>query len=197
EPGPGLDGQLIRAEVAVGVLERAAELRRPAGRGLAGTAVDQIERVALEQARRQVDRGERLAGRALAAEKGERRVVERLHAERDAVDPGCAKRAEALRLARGRVGLEGDLEIGRRGKASGGTLDHRRDRLWRHERRGAAAEEDRAQRTRPDLVGMAVDLGDERARPAGMVDRAADVAVEVAVRALRPAERPEIGRAHV
>src|SRR5690606_3032548 len=77
-----------------------------------------------------------------------------------------------------------------RGKASGGTLDHRRDRLWRHERRGAAAEEDRAQRTRPDLVGMAVDLGEERARPAGMVDRAADVAVEVAVRALRPAERP-------
>src|SRR5690606_23949092 len=45
-------------------------------------------------------------------------------------------------------------------------------------------------RTRPDLVGMAVDLGDERARPAGMVDHVADMAVEVAVRALRPAERP-------
>ena len=69
EARAGLDGQLIDAEMPVGMAQRALELGFPGGRRLAGPGVDQIEREAREQPRRQVDRRERL-GRACARGRG-------------------------------------------------------------------------------------------------------------------------------
>ena len=190
EPGAGLDGQLVDAEMAVGMAQGAVELGFPGGAGLAGARIDQIEREAFEQARGQIDRGQRLGGGVLAPEQAQRGVIERLNAERDPVHARRAHRPEPVRLARGGVGLERDLEVGRRLEAFARPLDQRGDRLRRHQRRRPAAEEDGAQHARPDLVGIALDLGDQRARPPRVIDRAAHMAVEVAVRAFRPAERP-------
>ena len=60
----------------------------------------------------------------------------------------------------------------------------------RHQRRRAAAEEDAGDRPPGRFRGEAVELGEVGAAPALLVDAVADVAVEVAVGALRAAERP-------
>ena len=46
-----------------------------------------------------------------AAEEAQRRVVERLQAERDPVDAGRGEVGEARRLDRGGIGLERDLDV--------------------------------------------------------------------------------------
>jgi hypothetical protein len=48
-----------------------------------------------------------------AAQCLQRRVVQRLHAERDAVDTGGTIAAKARRLDAGRIGLERDLDVAR------------------------------------------------------------------------------------
>ena len=53
------------------------------------------------------------SARMQAAERAEVVVVQRLHAERDAVDAGGAIAAEALRLDAGRIGFERDLGVRR------------------------------------------------------------------------------------
>jgi len=62
---------------------------------------------------RHAERVERLARRMRASELGKRAVVERLHAERNAVDAGTAITAKARRLDARRIGLKRDFGIGR------------------------------------------------------------------------------------
>src|SRR6185312_1630023 len=70
---------------------------------------------------------------------------------------------------------------------------------------GAAAEEDRGDRPAARLVSVVVELGKECPPPLRLVDRRPDMAVEVAIRAFRQAERPvdvdaegdRLGRRHL
>ena len=173
EARAGLDGQLIEAEMAARMVERPFELGRPGLDGLAGAGVDQIERETREQPCGEVDRRERLGRRVLAPEEPERPVIERLDAERDPVDPGRPEAGETTRFDRGRVGLERDLEVLGGGEAGDRAFDHRGDGRGRHQRRRTAAEKDRGEGPRTDLARRALDLGDQRARPAFVVDRRA------------------------
>ncbi len=91
-----------------------------------------------------LDRGDRLGPVVGPAEKTQRPRVERLDAERQAVDPGRGKGAEALGLGRIRVGLESDFDIAGDPPARPHPVEQRRHRLGRHQRRRAAAEEHRA-----------------------------------------------------
>src|SRR5690242_8280358 len=73
-------------------------------------------------------------------------VVERLHAERDAVDAGGAITLEACRLDAGGVSLERYLDVLGDRPVLGDGLENRANRGRLHQRRGATAKEDRGDR---------------------------------------------------
>jgi hypothetical protein len=58
-----------------------------------------------------------------AAELGEHTIVERLNAERDAVDAGGPVAAEAGGFDAGRIGFEADLDVGRDATVAGCISD--------------------------------------------------------------------------
>src|SRR5258708_22358266 len=103
------DRQLIEREMLGGFRDGAGELGTPSLRSLAGPGVDQIEGIALERRARDRNRLERLLRRVQAPERCERGVIERLHAERDAVDAGRAIAAKPGRFHAGRIGFERDF----------------------------------------------------------------------------------------
>ena len=87
-----------------------------AGERLAGARIDQVEGEAGEMSGRQPIAAS-ASSRCAARPRNQRCIVERLHAERQPVDPGGGEAGEALGLGRVRVGLQRDLEIGRGGPA--------------------------------------------------------------------------------
>src|SRR6478672_8942596 len=94
----GLDGQLIKRQMLGGFRDGALELGRPGLRRLARPRVDQVEGIALERGACDRDGGERLLRGVRAPEFLQLRVVERLYAERDAVDAGRAIAGKARGL---------------------------------------------------------------------------------------------------
>ena len=80
------------------MLERACELLAPGRQRLPLPRIDQVEGHALEIALGDGERGKRLLARVLAPERFEARIVERLHAERHAVDAGGAVACEPSSL---------------------------------------------------------------------------------------------------
>ena len=126
-----------------------------------------------------------------AAQRFQRGIVERLHAERDAVDAGCAIAAKPRRLDAGRIGLQRDLDIGGDAPVLADRIEDRADGLRLHQRRRAAAEKDRRHRAARRARRRGLDLARKGAGKALLVDRrVADMAVEIAIRAFRQAERP-------
>ena len=186
-----LDGQLIEREMVAGFGQGAGELGRPILRVLARPGIDQVERVAIENAARDADRIERFARGVHAAKLGEHAIVERLDAERDAVDAGGAVAAEAGGFDAGRIGFEADLDVGRDAPMFCNRVEDRRHRGRLHQRGRAAAEEDRRNGAVRHPRRGRRDLGGKRAHEARLVDRlAAHMAVEVAIGTFRQAERP-------
>src|SRR5262249_43489522 len=110
-----LDRELIERHVLAGFSQRAAQFARPLVRCLPRPRVNQIERIAVENRARDAHRIERFARGMSAAERRQRRIVERLDAERYAIDTGGAITAKTLCLDAGRIGLKRDL-------GHGGTL---------------------------------------------------------------------------
>src|ERR1700688_314923 len=83
-----LDGQLIKREMFGRLRNGALELGRPGIERLARPCIDKIERITIEDRARYVDRIERLLHRVQPAKFFERGVIERLYAERYAIDAG-------------------------------------------------------------------------------------------------------------
>ena len=186
-----LDRELIERKVVAGLRQRRLQLARPGFGLLVRPGVDEIERVAIEHAARDGDGVERLTRRMHAAEFGQHAIVERLHAERHPIDAGGAVAAKARRLDTGRIGFERDLGVRRDPPLPGDRIEHARDRRRLHQRRSAAAEKDRRHRTAAQALGNRPDLGVKGFEETRLVDRlAAHVAVEVAIRTFRQAERP-------
>ena len=186
-----LDGQLIERQVLAGLGQSELEFARPLGRLLPRPGVDQVERVARKHRARDGDGIERLARRMHAAELRQRPIVQRLNAERHPVDPGGPVAAKARGLDAGRVGFERDLDIGRHGPMPGDGVEDRRHRCRLHQRGGAAAEEDRRDGSARHARRGRGDLGRKGGDEPRLVDRlAAYMAVEVAIRTFRQAERP-------
>ena len=127
----------------------------------------------------------------LAAEEAQVGVVQRLHAQRDAVDARRPEAPEPPGLDRGRVRLQRDLDVvGEPANASAARS------ITAATVAGAISEgvpppkKIEPQRAPGVSAGEMVELGHQRPRPARMVDAVADMAVEVAVGALGLAERP-------
>ena len=186
-----LDGQLIERKMLGRLGNGALELGRPGGRRLARPRIDEIERVALEIRARHRDRVERFLRAVQAAQLFQRGIVECLHAERHAVDAGGAIAAEARCFHAGRIGFQRHLDVGRDAPVFADGIENGLHRRRLHQRRRAAAEEDRRNGAAGHARGGRGDLGFERAHETRLVDTAmAHVAVEVAIGALRQAERP-------
>ena len=65
---------------------------------LTGERIDEVEADSFERSLRDIERGQRLGGIVGATEEAELRIIERLDAERQAVDTGLPKVGEALYL---------------------------------------------------------------------------------------------------
>ena len=186
-----LDGELVEREVVGGERERRRQLGRPGLRRLARARVDQVEGEAREGRARDLDRPERLLDIVQPAEEAKVRVVQRLDAERDAVDAGGAVAAEALRLDARRVGFERDLGVRRDRPVPGDRVEDAptvagsiSDGVPPPRKMLDTVRPGRAVRRRRDLAG-------EGLRIARLVGRlVADMAVEVAIGAFGRAERP-------
>src|SRR5262249_56754291 len=100
EGGAGLDRQLIKREVRAGESQRFVEFVFPGGGALPGAGIYQVEGGAREDVASERDCGNRLVAIVTAAEKPQRRRIERLHTERQAIHPGRGKPRKALRLRR-------------------------------------------------------------------------------------------------
>ena len=171
--------------------ERLDEFGAPQVDGLAGTGVDQVERGAIEDRDRGLERGQRLLAIVQAAEHAQVGIVQRLHAERNPVDAGRAIAAEATRLDAGRIGFQRDLGVGFNRPVIADRPEDRFDGRGLHQRGRAAAEEDGGDRASPGQRGAMRDFGAKRLDIAILVHgRAPDVAVEVAIWAFGQAERP-------
>ena len=190
EAGAPFDRQLVERQVFAGEGQRVLEFGRPGLGRLAGPGIDQVEGVAREMAARGIESGQRLVRRMLAAEELERSGIERLHAQGHAIDARFGQGREPGGLDRGRVGFQGDLDLRRAIPQRLGAGDHGIHGLGRHQRRRAAAEEDRFDPAAWRLASGVLELCQQRFAPASLFDAVADMTVEVAIGALRLAERP-------
>ena len=126
-----------------------------------------------------------------AAELLQRGIVERLHAERHAIDAGRAIAAEARRLDAGRIGLQRHFDVGRDRPVLADGVEDRRTDVGCISDGVPPPKKMRRHRAARHARGGRGDLGFEGAHEARFVDAAvAHMAVEVAIRALRQAERP-------
>jgi len=87
--------QLVERKMLGPEAERAGEFAMPVGERLTGSRVDQVEGEAREDRPRHFDRGQRLGDAVHAAEPLQVGIVQRLHAERHAVDARGPIPAEA------------------------------------------------------------------------------------------------------
>ena len=186
-----LDRELVERQMFGGFRNRELQFVGPHLRRLVGTGVDQVERVTIERAARDRDRIQRFARAVQSSERLQRGVVERLHAERDAVDAGCAIAAKPCCFHAGRIGLQRHLDIVGDAPMLADRIQDGADGLRLHQRRRAAAEKDRRDGSIRRARRGRFDLARKRAGKSFLVDRRVpDMAVEIAIRAFRQAERP-------
>ena len=170
--------------------DRAGEFGFPGGERLVRAGIDQVEADPRKGTLGGVERGEPFGDIMRAPQKFQRRVVERLQAERHPVHAGGGQIGKARGFDRGRVGLKRDFDIAREAPGRFGGAEHRRDRFGRHQRGRAAAEENRAELSAGRLGCFMREVSKQALAPGGLIDAVADMAVEVAIGAFRHAERP-------
>ena len=138
EARAGLRLELVRRDVLGLERERLVEVPLEIRLRLAGDAVDQVEREIVEPGLTQhLERAANVGRLGGAAERAQEPRVERLRAERDAVDAGAAEQRRERRVDRLGIRLDRDRACG--GQRAQQVLERRTLR----QRRRAAAEVDR------------------------------------------------------
>ena len=189
--GAGLDGELIERHVALLLTQRNRQFLAPLRHALIGPGIDQIERHTRENAGGEAEGGECLGRGMLAAQRFQIIIVQRLHADRNAVDAGRAITPEILRFDGGRVGFKGDLDMRRDCPERGDRVEHMAHGPGRHQRGRAAAEKNAADNAARRLRGEPCEFGCQGSRKRQRIDRLmAHMAVEIAIGALGLAEGP-------
>ena len=188
--GTGLDRQLVERQVLAGKGERLIELAAPDAKALAGAGVDQVEREPRKCRAGMVDRGDGLLSVMGAAQQAQGRRVERLDSERQPVDAGGGKGSKTIGFGGIWVGLEGDFQARVDRPMGAHRVEQGRDGLRQHQRGRAPAEGHRADFASGCEDRLPVEVGEQGPRPAPRIDTVADMAVEIAIRTFRPAERP-------
>ncbi len=186
-----LDGQLVQRQVPAGQSKRLAKLAAPGLGGLAGAGIDQIEAEALECFTCNSYPRLRLGGGVQPAQCLQLAVVERLHAERHAVDARRPVAAEAGSLHARWVRLQRDFGAGSDGPMVPDGIEDGADRRRAHQRGCAAAEEHAGDGSAAPHGGPVAELAPVCGEEARLIDAARPhVTVEVAIGALGGAERP-------
>ena len=170
--------------------EGAPQFRFPIRFALVGTGVDQVEAHPIEHALRRVERGQPLRHVMGAAEEMERLIVERLKAERGAVDPGAGQIRKARRLDRIGIGLQRDLYVRGEAPMALRRADQRFDQRGRHQRGGAAAKEDGGEWTAWCQRRLMRHVGQQRGLPCRNIHAVADMTVKIAVGTFGNAKGP-------
>ena len=180
-------------------VEGFGQLGAPAGDGLVGAGVDQVDGQAREGAGGDGDGAAGLVRRMVAAEEGQGRIVQRLHPHGQAVDPALGQCGEAGGLGVSGIGLERDLDGAARGEQGPGVVDDGGHGFGRHQRGRAAAEEDGGETARAGEGRLRFHIGEDRFDQRGLFVRAPPVAhdVEVAIGADAGAVRPVDIERHV
>ena len=118
-------------------------------------------------------------------------VIHGLHTKRNPIHTRRAITAKTFGLDAGRIGFERHLRIRRHRPRLPDRIEQGRNRLWRHQRRRAATEEDARDHTLRREVAHMCDLAPEPGDITRLIDRRMpDMAVEITVGALRRAEGP-------
>ena len=175
--------QLVRGEMLRREADRLGEVAFEVGGALARDAVDEVERDVVESGiTENVDGASDVVRSGNALEHAEQPRLERLRAERDAVDAVAAQ--EQRELGRDRLGvrLDGRLRRGRQRREE--TLERARlGEAWR-----TAPEEHGVERGR-EQSALELELGEQRIDVWGVLVPTADGGDEVAVPAAVRAER--------
>src|SRR5262249_8602224 len=108
-----LDRKLIEGDVIFCAREGRRQLLLPACGRLAGTRIDQIERITLKMGPRQSAPVKPLGRGVPPAEFFKIDIVYGLHTKRDTVDPCRAEAIEALCLGTGRISFKRNLRVSR------------------------------------------------------------------------------------
>ena len=163
EDSARLERQLVARKVRGAERERGLEVGERALARLLRQRIHQVEVEVVEARGGEFrDRGADLAGTVDPPEHRERRRIERLRAERDAVDAGFRVAREAAVLDRPGIRLHRDLGIRPEREPRGEAFDERRDRADAEERGRAAAEEDARDFPARREVEVAVEVGEQR-----------------------------------
>ena len=120
-------------------------------------------------------------------------IVQRLHAQRDAVDAGGAVIGEARRIGAGRIGFQGDFGIVGHRPQRGDLLQDAPDRCARSS--ATACRRRRKWFRPPGALALMVratqsSSAQDAIDPAVFIDRGADMGIEIAIGTLGGAERP-------
>ena len=174
-----------------GAADGLIQLDGPSCGRLPWARINEIERRAAENRGRGLDRLHRFLDRMHPAERPEVGVIQRLHAERDAVDPRRPVAAQPASLDAGGVGFERHFNVGRHAPVRGNGVEDRPDCLGLHQRWRAAAQENARHGTARGHTGLMSDLARESRRVARLIHFGeADMAVEIAIGTFRRAEGP-------
>ncbi len=152
--------------------------------------IDQVEADPPEMPLSRIERRKPFLHRMCTAEKPQRRIIECLDTERHAVHARRREIGKPRRFDRRGVSLQGDLQIVGDRPVPPRSVDQCRDRCGWHQRWRAPTEENRPQRPPRHQGRFVCEVLQQGVGPCLLVHRRADMAVEVAIRALRHAERP-------
>ena len=189
--GVGLDRQVVDAQVRRLEGQRLPQIRLELGQRLLRQRIHQVDIESVEGRGGLFDRGHRLGAVVHAAERLQLRVVEALHADRQARDAGGAKRAEALALEGAGVGFQRDLAAGLQRQPRAHVGEQPIDRFGREQARRAAADEDAHDAAAPHQRQDGIEIGAHGVEVAVFRWRASAplVGIEVAIWTLLQAPR--------
>ena len=193
---PAVEGSVGLYRQLVGGNMRHAAGERPADVG--ARHVDRLRRQAVHQVEIYVVEARECGfhtapgfGRGVdASERLEHRIVEALHAKRNAVHPRVAKATEARRLDGAGIGLERDFGDRLERQPRAHAAEQRVDRFRREQARRTAADEHADKPPAPHGGQRALEVGEQLGDVLGFRERSvALVGIEVAIRALAHAPR--------
>ena len=141
---------------------RLLQFHTPCRFGLVGAGIDQIERIAVEHGSRFGHRIKGFGHRMFASQGLQIGIVERLHADRQAIDTGGAVIGQTARLDTGRIGLHRHFDIAGHRPMAADRIQQSSDGFRRHQRGRAAAQKN----TGDDPVGHQLRLLRYRPRKA-------------------------------
>lgn len=117
-------------------------------------------------------------------------IVQSLYTQRNSVHPGVSECAELVRLDGTGIGLKGDFHVIPQSPELGDPVDDSPDRVWIHQARCSASEENRTDDAVWQFFCIPVHFRQVGVTPPVMVDELGDVTVEVAIGTLRLTKGP-------